>query len=147
SRCNNDIDLEPDELSRDFGVALAAPFRPAILDRDGAPFDPAKSAQALYKSSKGRGLNRRSGRAQVPNRRKPARLLCLRRNRPRRAAEKREKVAPANHSITSSARANSAGGMVRPRSVAVLSLMTSSYLVGACTGRSSGLAPRRIRST
>ena len=35
----------------------------------------------------------------------------------------------------------------RPSAFAVLRLMTVSYLVGACTGRSAGLAPRRMRST
>jgi hypothetical protein len=40
-------------------------------------------------------------------------------------------------SITSSARASSVGGTVRPSAFAVLRLMTSSYLVGFCTGRRS----------
>jgi len=53
----------------------------------------------------------------------------------------------ANHSITSSARASSAGGTVRPSALAVLRLITSSYLVGACTGRSAGFSPLRTRST
>src|SRR5262245_26034848 len=51
------------------------------------------------------------------------------------------------HSITSSARASSAGGTVRPSAFAVLRLMLSSYLVGACTGRSAGFSPLRMRST
>ena len=37
-------------------------------------------------------------------------------------------------------------GTVRPRAFAVLRLMTSSYLVGACTGRSAGFSPFRMRS-
>ena len=51
-----------------------------------------------------------------------------------------------SYSITSSARASSAGGTVRPRLLAVLRLITSSYLVGACTGRSAGFSPLRMRS-
>ena len=39
------------------------------------------------------------------------------------------------------------GGMVRPSALAVLRLITSSYLVGACTGRSAGFSPLRMRST
>ena len=35
----------------------------------------------------------------------------------------------------------------RPSALAVLRLMTSSYLVGACTGRSAGFSPLRMRST
>src|SRR5215472_13136080 len=51
------------------------------------------------------------------------------------------------HSITSSARARSEGGTVRPSAFAVLRLMTSSNFVGAWTGSSPGLAPRKMRST
>src|SRR5262249_53429695 len=51
------------------------------------------------------------------------------------------------HSITSSARASRVAGTVRPSAFAILRLTTSSYLVGACTGRSAGFSPLRIRST
>ena len=51
------------------------------------------------------------------------------------------------YSITSSARASSVGGIVRPSAWAVLRLIASSYLVGACTGRSAGFSPLRTRST
>jgi hypothetical protein len=55
----------------------------------------------------------------------------------------RSKAVPA-YSITSSARARSACGTVRPSALAVLRLMTSSNLVGCWTGRSAGFAPLRI---
>src|SRR5262245_36822925 len=51
------------------------------------------------------------------------------------------------HSTTSLARASSDGGTVRPSALAVLRLSTSSYLVDACTGRSAGFSPLRMRST
>jgi len=51
------------------------------------------------------------------------------------------------YSITSSARATRLSGTVRPSAFAVFRLITSSYLVGACTGRSAGFSPLRIRST
>ena len=51
-----------------------------------------------------------------------------------------------SHSITSSARASSDCGTSSPSALAVLRLMTSSYLVGACTGRSAGFSPLRMRS-
>src|SRR5262245_21825116 len=75
------------------------------------------------------------------------RLLRARSERPRsgRTAEQRDESA-ALHSITSSARASTVGGMSRPRALAVLRLMTVSYLVGACTGRSAGFSPLRMRS-
>ena len=41
-----------------------------------------------------------------------------------------------NYSMTSSARARSVAGTSSPRAFAVFRLITSSYLVGACTGRS-----------
>src|SRR5258708_33804386 len=51
------------------------------------------------------------------------------------------------HSSTSSARASTLVGTSRPSALAVFRLISSSYLVGACTGRSAGLAPLRRRST
>jgi hypothetical protein len=47
----------------------------------------------------------------------------------------------ANYSITSSARASTDGGIVRPNAFAVLRLITIAYLVDACTGRSAGFRP------
>ena len=43
--------------------------------------------------------------------------------------------------------ASKVGGTSRPSALAVLRLMTSSNLVGACTGRSAGFSPLRMRST
>src|SRR5215472_7431619 len=75
-------------------------------------------------------------------------LLRARRERPRRsrAAEQRDELAPP-HSITSSARASSVLGTIRSSALAVFKLISNSYLVGACTGRSAGFSPLRIRST
>src|SRR5262249_51520890 len=74
-------------------------------------------------------------------------LLPVRRERPRRrAAEQRDELA-ALHSITPSARASNCAGTSIPSAFAVLRLITSSTFVGACTGRSAGFSPLRIRST
>ena len=51
------------------------------------------------------------------------------------------------YSITSSARASRLGATSRPSDLAVLRLITSSYLVGCCTGKSAGFSPLRMRST
>ena len=51
------------------------------------------------------------------------------------------------YSITSSVRAISEGGTVRPSALAVLRLITSSILLGRSTGSSPGLAPFKILST
>src|SRR5262245_32626721 len=75
------------------------------------------------------------------------RLLRARRERPRACtAEQRNELA-ALHSITSSAVESSVGGTVRLSALAVLRLITSSNLVGCCTGRSAGFSPLRMRST
>src|SRR5262249_16708046 len=54
---------------------------------------------------------------------------------------------PSHHSITSSARASSVGGISRPSMRAVCALMTSSNLSACSTGKSAGLAPLRMRPT
>jgi hypothetical protein len=64
---------------------------------------------------------------------------------PKAAVSNRSKVV--FYSITSSARASTVGGTSRPSVLAVLRLMTSSYLVGVCTGSSAGFSPLRMRST
>src|SRR6516225_5957282 len=72
-------------------------------------------------------------------------LLRPRRERPRRrAAEQRDELATAAHSITSSAMARMPGGTVRPIALAVLRLRTNSNFVDWTTGRSVGRAPPRI---
>ena len=48
------------------------------------------------------------------------------------------------YSITSSARASTDAGRSRKSALAVFRLITSSYLVGVCTGRSAGFAPALI---
>src|SRR5262249_36581576 len=115
---------------------------------DGLPFDVAALGKAL--SQRIEEMGRRVGRraAEKPDHRH-GRLLRPRRKRPRRrraAAEQRDEFAPF-HSITSSARASTLGGISMPSVLAVLRLITSSYLVGACTGRSAGFSPLKMRST
>src|SRR5437016_12111003 len=57
------------------------------------------------------------------------------------------RVKPPRHSITSSARASSIGGISRPSALAALRLTANSSFVGCCTGRSAGFSPLRVRST
>jgi hypothetical protein len=67
-----------------------------------------------------------------------SRLLRARGERPRRrTADQRDELAPL-HSITSSARASTVGGISRPSALAVFRLISNSYLVGAWTGSSPG---------
>src|SRR4029453_8819480 len=77
----------------------------------------------------------------------PLALLRPRSERPRdRRAEQTDELAPL-HSIASSARARSVGGISRPSTLAVVRLMMRSNLVGCSTGMSAGFAPPRILST
>src|SRR5947209_2677304 len=49
--------------------------------------------------------------------------------------------------ISSSARTSTIGDTSMPSARAVLRLTTVSYFTGACTGRSAGFSPLRMRST
>jgi hypothetical protein len=108
-------------------------------------------AQGTHSLPKGalsaRQTETNSGRVYPKSRRRRP-MLRPRRERPSRrgTAEKRDELA-SDHSITSSARASKVGGTSRPSAFAVLRLMTNSYLVGACTGRSAAFSPLRMRST
>jgi hypothetical protein len=53
----------------------------------------------------------------------------------------------AAYSIASSARASKPAESERPIDLAAFEFITSSYFVGACTGKSAGFAPLSIRST
>ena len=92
------------------------------------------------------GPNENTALVEKPDHRH-GRLLRPRRERPRDrcAAEQRDELA-AFHSITSSASASNLSGTSRPSAFAVLRFMISSNLVGACTGRSAGFSPLRMRS-
>jgi hypothetical protein len=78
-----------------------------------------------------------------------ARPTCRRsaNRRPEQVQQIRLGTLPWTYSITSSARASSVGGTSSPSVLAVLRLITSSYFTGACTGRSAGLSPFRMRLT
>src|SRR5262249_52323625 len=143
---DNDIDLEPDELGREFGGAVAASLRPAIVDRKVATLDPAEFAQPLHKSGDPMAVGRRRAGAQETDSRQLSRLLRPRRERPRRrrAAEQRDELATF-HSITSSATDIRVGGIVRSSIRAVSAFMTSSNFEDCTTGRSAGFVPLRTR--
>src|SRR5499427_2975179 len=66
---------------------------------------------------------------------------CRERPRCRCAAEQRYELAAPHHSITSSARASSVGGISRPSAFAVLRLITSSNFVGCSIGNSEAFSP------
>src|SRR5215469_10493717 len=143
------VGLQSDQLFCECLNSDCVGIAPAIIDSKVASIRPAELLKALLKyghagADIGNAFRNRHQHADTTN---SLRLLRACRERPRRrAAEQRDEGAPF-HSITSSARASSAGGISRPSAFAVLRLMTSSYLVGACTGRSVGFSPLRMRST
>src|SRR5262249_42822439 len=148
-RCMRDdkVHVGTNQLSRQFGKSLIAPFRPAVFDGDVRALDITEVTQTQPEWFQPGGERRRRCRAQESNPRHLSRLLRACGNRPcSRAAEQRDELAPL-HSITSSARASNADGTVRPSALAVTRLMTRSNLVGCSTGMSAGFAPRRILST
>src|SRR5262249_47427876 len=142
------VDFEPGKLGRDLGQALAAPVCPAIFDRDRAALDPTEVVEPPRECGRPLTFRQRGAVAQEPDNWSLRRLLRSRRERPRGSAatEKRDERAPL-HSITSSARASSVGGTVRPSALAVVRFTTKSNLVGCSTGRSAGFAPRRTLFT
>src|SRR5262245_61830069 len=118
-----------------------------VFDRDVLTFDISCGSQPVTECGKTTGEST-GGSAVYEGNHRYCRLLGAHRHRPscHRPAEQRDELA-AFHSMTSSARASRVGGTSRPRALAVLRLITSSYLVGCCTGRSAGFSPFRIRST
>src|SRR6516164_9694244 len=118
----------------------------AKVDLDVATVDPAQFLQALYQLPD-QGLPfwiALREHTQKSDARHRAGLLGARRERPRsRRAAERDELAP-SHSITSSARASSEIGTIRPSALAVFRLMNNSTLVVCWTGRSAGFSPLRI---
>src|SRR5215831_15391062 len=118
-------------------------FRRAVFDHDVLALDEACFLQALTEGGHEVHSVSERGVPQEPDHRH-LRLLRARRQRPRcSAAEQRDELV-ALHSITSSARASSSGGISSPIAFAVARLITSSKRVGCATGRSAGFAPLRI---
>src|SRR5262249_37821736 len=120
-------------------------IRPAVFEPHILTLDVPGFFQALMNRCHILRVRRGRRRAKKPNHRH-RRLLSIRRERPRgrRAAEQPDELA-APHSITSSARASSVGGMAIPTALAVLKLMISSNLVGCAIGRSPGFSPFNTR--
>src|SRR5262249_8321938 len=119
------------------------------LNDDVFPFHVAKLAQTLPECLDAGRVSGKGGTTQVSNRGDLRRRLRLdgKRCGEETTGHGTEECSTLHYSITWSARASSDGGIVRPRALAVLRLITSSNLVGCSTGRSAGFAPLRILST
>src|SRR5215472_4106194 len=149
-RDHEKIALGSNELGRKVAEPFALAMRPPVLDLHVLSFDPAKIPETLSESVERLRPAPWIPVSEVSN--SGRRFLGgLRAGHERRdeesAGERLEEHAPRAHWMISSARPISACGIVRPRALALLRLMTSSNLVGCSTGKSLGLAPFRILST
>src|SRR3974390_3251737 len=124
-------------------------IQPMILDADILTLGKARLAQPLTELSSEGGSGLSASGIEERNHwgRCRGQLRAPRKRPPRRCPANHSDELASPHSITSSARASNDGGTVRPSALAVFRLMTISYLVGACTGRSAGFSPLRMRST
>src|SRR5262249_54760355 len=143
---HDDIDFRAQEIANQRGYRFDVIAIVAKLVGNVAPLDITEVAHPAHEFL-AEWIVVRGSRSDVSDARGLACLLRARRERPRssRAGEQGNELAPL-HSITSSAATRRPGGTVRPSALAVLRLSTVSNLVGACTGRSAGLALRRMRS-
>jgi hypothetical protein len=140
----DDIDLGLDQLDRHFRKLLSAGFPAPPCDDEVLALDEACPTQLVEHRDVMRCCSRLDG--QTAKAIGTTRLLRAPRERPRRrrAAKKRDEIAPL-HSITSSAATSSLSGTVSPSAFTVFRLMTSSNFVGCMTGRSAGFSPLRMR--
>src|SRR5215212_868749 len=133
------------QIGRHCRQSIVLTLREAVFHCYVAALDVADFLEALMESGQeARVLATRPGIEKPDN--GHCRLLRARVQRPRRGrpAESQDELAPV-HSITSSARASSIGGISRPSALAVLRLITNSNLVGCRMGRSAALVSLRIR--
>src|SRR5262249_23807889 len=151
ARGEDHVRRKRDEFRGIFASVVLVACGPAIVDLNVVPDSPAQLLQPLQKcrvASLHLGIIGGVGheRAYAPH---ALGLLRTHRERPRcrSAAEQRYELAPAHHSITSSARATKIGETSKPKALAVLRLTTNSNLVPCSTGRSAGFDPLRILST
>ena len=136
------------QVEADVNVRITPPVRPHGVDRktDGIWIRGKRSGTAKAIHPVQRRLEKIMSRETRSVSDMPLGSVCAcRAQREHRSNCRDYNRCPPLHWITSSAVANSVSGMMRPRALAVLRLMTSSNLVGRQTGRSEGLSPLRMR--
>src|SRR5690242_11580895 len=144
AECDDDSGLIAHQLFGERREPLGIGLGKAEIKPQVAILDVAERRQGIANEGHDRLRIGRLVDQQYPNKRH---IGGLRRAHADSAEQNRKPGEEALHSMTSSARASNAGGILRPSVLAVPMLMTSSNLVGCSTGRSAGLAPFRILST
>jgi len=118
------------------------------LISDGAPPTPPAASRALTVHAHGDVAD--AGPRVQPGAKCPAGPAIRRQGAPSESHSRTQELAALvehGYSMTSSACSSNDGGIVSPSALAVFRLMVVTYFVGACTGSSVGLAPRKMRST
>src|SRR5262249_1212099 len=137
-----DDDRHPtlNQIGRKAWQSVELPICPSRFDRNGLTLNVTALFETLPKRGQELHVRISRSRAHEANDRYH-RLLRARRERPRsgRTAEQGDELATL-HSMTSSATSSRSRGTSRLSNLAVLRLMTNSYLVGCSMGRSAGLA-------
>src|SRR5262249_50629017 len=139
------------QFLRRFAQVHGIAWRPPIIDPHITANGPTKFLQPLHEGCQARlcfwlARTRIHQHADASHALLPARCQRPR----RRAAEQRDELAPLqlrDHSITSSARASSVGGIPMPSALAVARFTIRSNLGGCCTRMVAAFAPSRIFST
>jgi hypothetical protein len=127
--CGDHVDVAADEGGGQFGQPPILPLRAKVFDPNVLPLDIAGFAQSPVEGGQKRCKRAERRAAEETDHRHRLLLRTERVCRRHRAAQHQQQFA-APHSMTSSARARMAGGIVRPSALAVLRLTTSSNLVG-----------------
>ena len=147
SPCDNEVGLQANELGSERRQSLSPPLRVATLEDDVLAFQPAEIPKAL---SEYRGQGRVTGRGFSEPTYSVGLSGLLGLDGERRDQEHHtsasEEGAAVHYWITSSARASTDGGIVRPMALAVLRLMTKWSRSSCSMGRSPGAVPSRTRS-
>src|SRR6185436_439888 len=121
-----------DQLVRERGEPVQSAVSQTCFQHEVLPFDVAELTQPLAER-----LKDAAGGREIAHPEYFAHQLRLRgERRGEEPGDTSNERAAVHHSITLSARSRSAGGIVSPRALAVLRLMTRSNLVGCSTGRS-----------
>ena len=136
------------QFGRESREPLELPLGIPVFNHDVAILDITEVTQPLTEGLVQLAISGQVGR-QVAYSSDPPRLLPLggKRSGEEVARQTADKHPAGDHWMTSSARDKSDGGIVSPRALAVLRLMTNSNFVGCSIGRLAGLAPLRILST
>jgi hypothetical protein len=95
------VNLEPNEISKEFPGGFRASLCPAILDRNIATFEPSEFARPAQKWSSSGVFSSRPAEAQKADGQQLSWLLCPRRQRPNHSAAKPRDELPPFHGQSS----------------------------------------------